>query len=76
MKLECRVSDCLHWNIHHYFLFIKTVSSWYEHEPEPVVDGIKMTIPWDIRINTDQTILTDLPGIIILDERTKTRYSH
>ena len=58
----------VHWNIcqdHD----VKVIDKWYEHKPESVTpnkDG-KITIMWDMPVNTDRTITANRPDIIIKD---------
>ena len=58
----------LHWNVcqdHD----IEVIDKWYEHKPKSVTynkDG-KMTIMWDMPVNTDRTIAANRPDIIIKD---------
>ena len=58
----------LHWNIcqdHD----IEVIDKWYEHKPESVTHNkaIKITIMWDMPVNTDRTITVNRPDIIIKD---------
>ena len=56
----------LHWNIcqdHD----IEVIDKWYEHKPESVTPNkdSKITIMWDMPVNTDRTITTNRPDIQI-----------
>ena len=58
----------LHWNIcqdHD----IEIIDKWYEHKPESVTHNkdSKITIMWDMLVNTDRTITANRPDIIIID---------
>ena len=58
----------LHWNIcqdHD----IAVIDKWYEHKPESVTHNkdSKITIMWDMPVNTDRTITANRPDIIIKD---------
>ena len=58
----------LHWNIcqdHD----IEVTDKWYEHKPESVTHNkdSKITIMWDMPVNTDRTITANRPDIIIKD---------
>ena len=58
----------LHWNIcqdHD----IEVIDKWYEHKPESVTHNkdSKITIMWDMPVNTDRTITANRPDIIIKD---------
>ena len=58
----------LHWNIcqdHD----IEVTDKWYEHKPESVTQSkdSKITIMWDMPVNTDRTITANRPDIIIKD---------
>ena len=58
----------LHWNIcqdHD----IQVTDKWYEHKPESVTKSkdSKITIMWDMPVNTDRTITANRPDIIIKD---------
>ena len=48
---------------------------WYEHVPKPVVtpQGGKMTILWNQQVQTDRTLPTNKPDIIIGDIEMGTR---
>ena len=55
----------LHWNIcqdHD----IEVIDKWYKHKPESVTHN-KITIMWDMPVNTDRTITANRPDIIIKD---------
>ena len=45
---------------------------WNEHQPLPVVDTPKMTIPWDFPVRTDRTIQADRPDILMKLKQNKT----
>ncbi|XP_063585357.1 uncharacterized protein LOC134762740 [Penaeus indicus] len=66
-----RVGKYLHWTICNSYN-IKTCEHWYEHKPEPVVEGENATLLWDFSIHTDRTIQTNRPNIIIKDFKEKT----
>ncbi|CAH3194474.1 unnamed protein product, partial [Porites evermanni] len=58
----------LHWSIckdHD----IEITDKWYEHEPETVIHNKdnNITIMWDMPVNTDRTITTNRPDIIVKD---------
>ena len=55
---------------HHYQIDITL--NWYEHHPEPVVEGENVTIQWDFTVYTDRTIQDNRPDIIIKDKKAKT----
>ena len=48
---------------------IEVTGKWYEHKPESVTHNkdSKITIMWDIPVNTDRTITANRPDIIIKD---------
>ena len=48
---------------------IEVTDKWYEHKPESVTHNkdSKITIMWDIPVNTDRTITANRPDIIIKD---------
>ncbi|XP_063591903.1 uncharacterized protein LOC134768991 [Penaeus indicus] len=66
-----RVGQYLHWTICNSYN-IKTCEHWYEHKPEPVVEGENATLLWDFSIHTDRTIQANRPDIIIKDFKEKT----
>ena len=51
---------------------IKANDKWYEHQPETVTENEKVTILWDMQVNTDKTININKPDIIIKDKQEKT----
>ena len=72
-KMECvarhnNAAACLHWSIckdHD----IKITHKWYQHEPETVMHNKdnNITTIWDMPVNTDRTIATNRPDIIVKD---------
>ena len=66
-----RVGQYLHWKICKQYK-ISMPAHWYEHHPEPVVEGTNVTILWDFPVNTDRTIQANRPDIIIKDKKEKT----
>ena len=58
----------LHWNIYQDH-DIEVIDKWYEHKPESVTHNkdSKITIMWDMSVNTDRTITANRPDIIIKD---------
>ena len=48
---------------------MEVIDDWYEHKPESVTHNKdrKITIMWDMPINTDRTITVNRPDIIIKD---------
>ena len=71
-----KAAACLHWNIcqdHD----IEVIDKWYEHKPdlESVTHNkdSKITIMWDMPVNTDRTITANRPDIIIKDSVNSTR---
>ena len=63
-----RAAAYLHWNIcqdHN----IEVIDKWYEHKLESVTHNkaSKITIMWDMPVNTDRTITVNRPDIIIKD---------
>ena len=58
----------LHWNICQVH-DIEIIDKWYEHKPESVTHNkdSKITIMWDMPVNTDRTITSNRPDIIIKD---------
>ena len=66
-----RVGQYLHWTIcKHYRL--STPTNWFEHHPQPVVEGENVSILWDFSIHTDRTIQANRPDIIIKDFKEQT----
>ena len=66
-----RVGQYLHWKICKSYK-IETCEHWYEHKPQPVVEGDNVTLLWDFPIRTDRTIQTNSPDIIVKDIKEKT----
>eukprot|EP00795_Rhopilema_esculentum_P008488 gene8488-14486_t len=66
-----RVGQCLHWKICHHF-GVETPKHWYEHHPDPVVEGDNVSILWDFPVYTDRTINAYRPDIIIKDRNEET----
>ena len=50
-----RVGQYLHWKICKSYK-IETCEHWYEHKPQPVVEGDNVTLLWDSPISTDRTM--------------------
>ena len=42
--------------------------SWYEHEPESVVENENLKILWDFTIQCDHTIEATRPDIVVVDK--------
>ena len=51
---------------------METCEHWYEHKPQPVVEGDNVTLLWDFPIRTDRTIQANRPDIIVKDFKEKT----
>ena len=66
-----RVGQYLHWKICESYK-IETFEHWYEHKPQPVVEGDSVTLLWDFPIRTDRTIQANRPDIIVKDFKKKT----
>ena len=56
---------CTHCEIPH-------TEKWYEHTPEPVVEGKNVTILWDFTVQTDGKIDTNRSDIIIKNHEERT----
>ena len=54
----------LHWKICREYN-IKTADKWYEHQPNTVTENDKITILWDMPLQTDREISANRPDIII-----------
>ena len=66
-----RVGQYLHWTIcNHYRL--STPINWFEHHPQPVVEGENLSILWDFSIHTDRISQANRPDIIIKDFKEQT----
>ena len=68
MTRHNKAAAYLHWNIcqdHD----IEVTDKWYEHKPESMTKSkdSKITIMWDMPVNTDRTITANRPDIIIKD---------
>ena len=70
-KRHGRVGQYLHWKICESYK-IETCEHWYEHKPQPVVEGDNVTLLWDSPIRTDRTIQANRPDIIVKDLKEKT----
>ena len=46
--------------------------TWYEHQPEAVIETDNVTILWDYSIQTDRKIEANKPDITVKDKREKT----
>ena len=66
MARHDHVGQYLHWKICQAYNF-DTPENWYEHKPDPVVECDNVTILWDFPVNTDRTINTNRPDIIVKD---------
>ena len=66
-----RVGQYLHWKICKSYK-IETCEHWYEHKPQPVVEGDNFTLLWDFPIRTDRTIQANRPDITVKDFKEKT----
>ena len=66
-----RVGLFLHWKICKSYK-IETCEYWYEHKPQPVVEGDNVTVFWDFPIRTDRTIQANRPDTIVKDFKEKT----
>ena len=51
---------------------METCEHWYEHKPQPVVEGDNVILLWDFPIRTDRTIQANRPDIIVKDFKEKT----
>ena len=65
-----RVGQYLHWKICKTYK-IESYEHWYEHKPQPVVEGDNVTLLWDFPIRTDRTIQSNRPDIIVKDLKEK-----
>ena len=61
-----RVGQYLHWKIFK-SCKIETWEHWYEHKPQPVVEGDNVTLLWDFPIHNDRTIQANRPDIKVKD---------
>ena len=66
-----RIAKFIHWTLCKHYE-IRHTEKWYEHTPEPVVEGKNVTMLWDFNVHTDRKIDVNRPDIIIKnhDERT------
>ena len=66
-----RVAKFIHWTLCKHYEILHT-EKWYEHTPEPVVEGKNVTMLWDFNVHTDRKIDVNRSDIIIKnhDERT------
>ena len=66
-----RVAKFIHWTLYKHYEIPHT-EKWYEHTPEPVVEGKNVTILWDFTVHRDRKIDANRPDIIIknYEERT------
>ena len=47
---------------------------WYNYKPDKVLEDESFKLLWDFQINTDQTIITSKPDIILQDKMTNKLY--
>ena len=66
-----RLGQYLNWKICKSYK-IETFEHWYEHKPQPVVEGGNVTLLWDFPIRTNRTIQANRPDIIVKDFKEKT----
>ena len=66
-----RVAKFIHWTPCKYYV-IPNTEKWYEHTPEPVVEGKNVTILWDFTVQTDRKIEGNRPDIIIKNHEERT----
>ena len=66
-----RVAKFIHWTLCKHYE-IPTTEKWYEHTPEPVVEGKNVKIPWDFSVHIDRKIDANRPGIIIKKHEQRT----
>ena len=59
-----KVETRLHWNICKEYK-VDTVDTWYKHNPKTVVEKVDITMMHDMPIQTDRTITTKCPDIVI-----------
>jgi hypothetical protein len=71
VKRHNRVSAQVHFNIYKEIRVQLDKKHWYEHVPKSVVttQGGKVTILWNQKVQTDRTIPSNKPGIIIRDNK-------
>ena len=48
-----RVAKFIHWTLRKHYE-IPNTEKWYEHTPEPVVEGKNVTIPWDFNVHIEK----------------------
>ena len=65
-----RVGQYLHWKICKSYK-IETCERWYEHKPQPVVEGDNVSLLLDFTIHTDRTIQANRPEIIVKNVKEK-----
>ena len=65
------VASCLHWNVCKYYN-LKVAEKWYEHMPAPVTESEKVTIIWNMQLQTDRYIQASKPDLIIKDRQLNT----
>ena len=65
-----KAATCLHWNICKE-MNIDTSEKWSEQEPQTVTDKDKITILWDMPIQTDREIKANRSDIVIKNKQEK-----
>jgi hypothetical protein len=66
-----RAAKYIHWKICQHFK-LPTADKWYEHQPLTVAENNKVTVLWDMPVNTDREIKANRPDIIIKNKEEKT----
>ena len=61
----------MHWTLCKHYEIPHT-EKWYEHTPEPVVEGKNVTILWNFTVQTDRKIDGNRPDIIIKNNEKRT----
>ena len=66
-----QAASYIHWKICKHFQ-LPAADKWYEHQPTTVAENNKVTVLWDMPVNTDREIKANRPDIIIKNKEEKT----
>ena len=66
-----KAASYIHWKICKHFQ-LPAADKWYEHQPTTVAENNKVTVLWDMPVNTDREIKANRPDIIIKNKEEKT----
>ena len=66
-----KAAKYIHWKLCKHYN-IEVTERYYEHEPSTVTENEKVTILWDMPIQTDREIKANRPDIVVKDKENKT----